>query len=320
VGVLPVLVLAAGFGTRLDPLTRLVAKPAVPAGGRTLLERVLEWLAHESVRDVVINLHYRPETITRVVGDGVHLGLSVRYSWERQLLGSAGGPRHALGLIDSDTFVIVNGDTLCSLALSELIAAHRRTGAAVTAAVIPNPAAGRYNGIVADADGRVRGFVLRGQAHDSWHFVGIQVVDAKVFASLSDDAPAETVSGIYRDLLDDPRGIWIWRADAPFVDIGTPRDYLDAVRRWSPHEGLVLEGEDVVIDPSARVTRSVAWSGARVAPGAELDECVLAGGVHVPAGFREHGAVLMPASVLRETDRVRTARGVAVFPLEDPSR
>src|SRR5579863_759199 len=89
-------VLAAGLGTRLDPITRLVAKPAVPLGDRTLIERLLAWLAGEGVRDVVINLHHHPASLTGLVGDGRHLGLTVRYAWEPVILGSAGGPRHAL--------------------------------------------------------------------------------------------------------------------------------------------------------------------------------------------------------------------------------
>src|SRR6185503_5909500 len=86
--VLPALVLTAGLGTRLDPLTRLVAKPAVPLGGRTLVARVLDWLRREQVRDVVLNLHARPETIAADVGDGARWDLRLRYSWEQpQALG-----------------------------------------------------------------------------------------------------------------------------------------------------------------------------------------------------------------------------------------
>src|SRR5688500_8878136 len=95
---LPTIVLTAGLGTRLDPITRAVAKAAVPMAGKTLVERILEWLKREGIEDVVLNLHHRPESITAVVGDGGGLGLRVRYSWERTLLGSAGGPKQALTL------------------------------------------------------------------------------------------------------------------------------------------------------------------------------------------------------------------------------
>src|SRR6476661_5084153 len=93
------LVLTAGLGTRLQPLTYVRAKAAVPVNGDTLARRAVRWLVSHGVTDLVLNLHHRPETITRSVGDGSDMGATVRYSWEEPLLGSAGGPRHALPLL-----------------------------------------------------------------------------------------------------------------------------------------------------------------------------------------------------------------------------
>ena len=93
------LVLTAGLGTRLQPLTYVRAKAAVPVNGDTLARRAVRWLVSHGVTDLVLNLHHRPETITGSVGDGSDMGATVRYSWEAPLLGSAGGPRHALPLL-----------------------------------------------------------------------------------------------------------------------------------------------------------------------------------------------------------------------------
>jgi NDP-sugar pyrophosphorylase family protein len=93
------LVLTAGLGTRLRPLTYLRAKAAVPVNGETLARRAVRWLASQGITDLVLNLHHHPESITASVGDGFDLGARVRYSWEQPLLGSAGGPRHALPLL-----------------------------------------------------------------------------------------------------------------------------------------------------------------------------------------------------------------------------
>ncbi len=138
----PAIVLAAGLGRRLAPLTRTRAKPAVPVAGTPLILRVLAWLGREGVRDVVLNLHHRPESITRIVGHGARAGVAVRYSWEPDILGSAGGPRQALPLL-GPCFFIVNGDTLVALSLEALRDTHERTGAAVTLAVGSNPAPDR---------------------------------------------------------------------------------------------------------------------------------------------------------------------------------
>ena len=95
------LVLTAGSGTRLQPLTYARAKPAVPVAGTPLVARILRKLSAAGVRDVVLNLHHRPETMAAAVGEGRDLGVAVRYSWEHPILGSAGGPRRALPLLDS---------------------------------------------------------------------------------------------------------------------------------------------------------------------------------------------------------------------------
>src|SRR5579863_10125505 len=98
------LVLTAGLGTRLRPLTTVRAKPAIPVAGVPLIRRIVAWLASQRVTHLVLNLHHLPETLTRVVGDGGDLGVRVRYSWEQpRVLGSAGGPRLALPIVGRST-------------------------------------------------------------------------------------------------------------------------------------------------------------------------------------------------------------------------
>src|SRR5258708_38934944 len=93
------LVLAAGLGTRLRPLTLARAKAAAPVDGEPLVRRTIRWLVGHGVRDLIVNLHHKPESIAAAVGDGSDLGARVRYSWESPVLGSAGGPGHALPLL-----------------------------------------------------------------------------------------------------------------------------------------------------------------------------------------------------------------------------
>src|SRR5206468_8841769 len=132
------LVLTAGLGTRLRPLTDVRAKPAIPVAGEPMIRRIITWLAAHGVTDLVLNLHHRPETLTAVVGDGADLSVRVRYSWEPRILGSAGGPRQALPLVAADPFLVVNGDTIADVDLSVLAAAHDTSDAIVTLALVPN--------------------------------------------------------------------------------------------------------------------------------------------------------------------------------------
>lgn len=294
------LVLTAGRGTRLDPLTRLLAKPAVPLGDRTLIDHVLAWVRAQGVTDVVLNLHHLPATVTAVVGDGAHLGLRVRYSWEQPLLGSAGGPRHALSLLSTDRFLIVNGDTLSAFDVTPMIDAHDRAGADVTLAVVPNPDPDHYNGVVVDAAGRVTGFVPRGQAEGSWHFIGIQVAEARVFADLADGVAAETVSGVYRDLVrQSPGRIRAWPVETLFLDVGTCADYHRAA--------MALATPNVSV-------RTIVWPGARVSPDAGVEDCIVIGDIDVPSGFGARSAVLAPATLAKREEAVDVRHGIAVFP------
>ena len=293
---LPTIVLTACLGTRLDPITRVVAKAAVPMAGKSLVERVLEWLKGQGIDDVVLNLHHIPESITRVVGDGAGLGVRVRYSWERRLLGSAGGPKLALSLWPGLTgpCLIVNGDTMTELALAPLIEAHTTSGAKATLAVIRNVRPDHYNGIRAAADRTVTGFVAKGHTDPTWHFIGIQVVEPEVFDRLPLGEPAETVHGLYRDMVrESPGSVMVWPVDAPFLDVGTPADYLDAVFRLAG-TNVVTEG-DAVVDPSAVLERCVVWDGAVVGASAHLTDCVVLSGATVAPGTIATGSVIQPS-------------------------
>jgi len=221
------LILAAGLGTRLRPLTLERAKPAMTVGGIPIIRRIIEWLARDGVTDLVVNLHHLPGTITALVGDGSDLGARVRYSWEQPaVLGSAGGPRHALALIGAKTFFIVNGDTLTDLRLPPLADAHAATRAMVTMALVPNRLPEKYGGVRMGDDGSISGFVARGaQAIGSYHFIGVQVADADVFAGLKDGEPINSTHGVYDTLIaSKPGSVRGYLCDASFWDIGTPED------------------------------------------------------------------------------------------------
>lgn len=312
------LLLTAGLGTRLDPLTRLVAKAAAPLAGQTLAERALRWVRQAGIRDVVLNLHHKPETITGAIGDGTQLDLRVRYSWEHPVLGSAGGPRHALDLVGSDPFLIVNGDTLCDVALAPMVKAHKKSGAQATLALVPNPSPDFYNGVRLDDKHRIVEFVPAGpDAAGTFHFIGIQVVNKSIFAPLADGVPAESVKGLYRDLVRTSPGVVCgWPLTLPFVDIGTPADYLrTALAIAAEEDGASTVQAGAKVDPSARLTRTVVWADARIGAGADLEDCIVAGPLTVPAGLRARQTVILPAALARPGDAADVRDGIALFPL-----
>jgi NDP-sugar pyrophosphorylase family protein len=285
---IPALVLTAGLGTRLYPLTEARAKPAAPVAGVPLVLRILRRLAEQGVEEAVLNLHHLPHTIASVVGDGTGTGLRVRYVWEHpRLLGSAGGPRHMLSILPEGPVLIVNGDTLTDVSVAGLVAAHEAMAAQVTLAVTPNAAPDRYRGVLVDADRRVTGFAGQGDRQPSWHLVGLQVVEAGVLTALADGTYAETTRGLYPAMIAaQPGSVRAWCTEGTFVDIGTPADYLAANLMLARREdaGRLLVGERGSIAASARLEDTVLWDDVSVGADAELERCVVADGVRIPAG------------------------------------
>jgi NDP-sugar pyrophosphorylase family protein len=291
------LLLAAGLGTRLRPLTQLRAKPAIPVAGEPLARRIVTWLAANGVTDLVVNLHHLPATLTAVLGDGSDLGARIRYSWEQPVvLGSAGGPRQALPLLDRGTFLMINGDTLTDVDLTRLAAAHESSAAAVTLSLVPNREPLRYGGVVVDEEGAVAGFVPRGPAAvGSWHFIGVQIATASVFSGLPGGRPAQSIGGVYDELMKErPGSVRAFRSEAAFWDIGTVADY------WRTSKAFAK-------DP-AEVLAPIVWDNVDIGEGATLEECIVTDNVRIPGGAAFRRSILI----------ANPAGGVTSVPL-DPS-
>lgn len=295
------LILTAGLGTRLRPLTLVRAKPAIPVAGEPLIRRILRRLAENGVTDIVLNLHHLPATLTAVVGDGSDLGPRIRYSWEQPLvLGSAGGVRQALSIVGADTFLIVNGDTLSDFDLAALTDAHASSGALATLALVPNQDPEFYGGVRLDTDSVVTGFVPRGRAAiGSFHFVGVQAVEAEAFRPIPAGQTMNSIGGLYDDLIaarpGSVRGVV---GEASCWDIGTVSDYWNtslALMSRTPGEHE-WHGCNVRVDGSALIARSILWDNIAVGAGSVLDECIVTDGVIVPPGAAYRRSILVRAN------------------------
>ena len=130
------MILAAGGGTRLHPLTFAAAKPMAPVLNRPVMEHILARLRRHGVTDVIANLHHYGEQVASYFGDGERFGVSLRYSREQELLGTAGGVKHVAGFFRGETFFVIGGDDLADFDLGAMLAFHRRRGALATIAVV----------------------------------------------------------------------------------------------------------------------------------------------------------------------------------------
>ena len=290
------LILAAGLGTRLRPLSDVRAKAAVPVNGEPMVRRVIAWLVAQGIDDVVLNLHHRPASIAAVVGEGRDLGARVRYSWENPVLGSAGGPRRALPLlIDSrrpqagantpSTFLLVNGDTLTDFPIAGLLETHRATGALVTMVLIPNPRPDLYGGVIVER-GRVKGFTRRGAVRESFHFIGVQAAEERAFSGLEEGVAAESVGWLYPQLIEaDANAVAAHVIDAPFRDVGTATEYLQTSLDLAALEGnRMVSRIGTRIHHTADVQRTAIWDHVTIGPHATLRECIVCDEVTIPEG------------------------------------
>jgi mannose-1-phosphate guanylyltransferase len=306
---IPALVLTAGLATRLRPLSFVRAKAALPVAGEPLARRILRTLRAGGVTEAVLNLHHLPHTLTRHIGEGADLGMRVRYSWEVPVLGSAGGPKRALPLLGARTFLIVNGDTLTDASIEDVVADHARSGALVTLAVIPNTEPNKYGGVLVDDTGAVTGFVRRGSAQSSHHFIGVQVAEADAFTTLPDNTPYESFSRLYPTLMQArPGAIRAHACEAVFYDIGTPADYLATSLALSAREQ-----QRPPAYPGAQIEDSILWDDVAVGAGATLRRCIATDGVRIPDKTSWTDVTIRPA----EGELLPTERRVGDLAIAD---
>lgn len=306
------LVLAAGHGTRLRPLTDLVPKPLLPVAGRTVLDHTLDALVDLGCEAAAVNLFHLGDLIRAHYGDS-HRGMPLTWSQEegeRQgTLGALYPLRDFLG--EADVVLLINGDSLCPWPLRRLVRNHRADRALATLMLTSRVDPERFaGGVGIDREGRVLSF-FKGAAE------GGEVVRRAVFAgahALSpslldriDEGPADIVRSLYLPILEEggDRGIHTIVSRRRWHDLGTPRRYLEGAldwgrggwperlwrRGWISPQATVERGARVrgaVVEPGAsigagaRVERSVVLRGARIEPGAEVRDAIVGFDVRLP--------------------------------------
>src|SRR6266850_169015 len=151
------MILAAGYGERLWPLTCDRTKPALPVLGQPLVGFVAEYLARFGIEDVVVNLHHQPESVRAALGDGSQFGVKLQYVHEPVILGTSGALDNARELLAGDTFAVVNGKLITDLDLKAALETHRQRNALATLVLLRNPKRERFS-IVETRDGLVKNF------------------------------------------------------------------------------------------------------------------------------------------------------------------
>jgi NDP-sugar pyrophosphorylase family protein len=299
------MILSAGYGTRLWPLTEDRTKPAIPILGKPLVGYVAEYLAGHGCDEIVVNLHHRPESVRAALGDGSKFGVKLHYVEEPVILGTSGALDNAREILMGETIIVVNGKIITDIDLNAALETHRRTEAIATLVLLPNVECQSFT-VVEVADGFLRAFgsmpikaqYVGGEA--PLMFTGIQILEPRIFDYIPPGIFSHSTSDVYPQALAKGERIATHVAKGKWYELSTPQRYLDISLAMLAERGEHLTvGSACVISEGAKVSQSVLWDRVVIEPGARIRRAVLGDGVRITAGEVIEEAVVVRNSLVQ---------------------
>lgn len=268
------MVMAAGKGTRLRPVTDLLPKPMAPIANRPVLRHILRLLKRHGLTEVVMNLHHLPDAITSYLGDGSSMGLDIRYSMEEELLGTAGGVKKNEDFLNTSTFLIMSGDALTDIDLAALVEDHRQNGSIATIAVKQVADPSLYGVMVTNDEDRVVGFQekpTREEARSNLCNCGIYVFEPELLSLIPAGQFDDFGSRLFPDMLKQKIPFYVHRISSYWSDVGNLGEFFRG-------NADALTGKVRVELPGEEVRPGV-WvdEGASLAPSAHIEGPVVIG-------------------------------------------
>jgi mannose-1-phosphate guanylyltransferase/mannose-1-phosphate guanylyltransferase/phosphomannomutase len=315
------MVMAAGLGTRLRPLTYEVPKPMVPVANRPVMEHILRMLPGHGLEQVISNLHWFPETIRNRFGDGSELGIELTYSDEEELLDTAGGVWNVRDfLTEEGSFIVMAGDALTDVDLTALIDAHAAHDGVATMTVKKVANVSEFGVVLTDSEGRVSGFQEKPDPAEALSDLANCMIYAfrpEIFDYFPEDPHVDWAKQIFPLLLEQDVPFHVHETERYWNDVGSLPEYLqgniDAVTGTVAVDcagelvdadaggalgdgvevsGRVLVGEGAEVGEGARIDGPVVLGpGSRVGAGARVKESVLLARGEVPANGLLAGSI-----------------------------
>ena len=273
-------ILVGGEGTRLRPLTVTVPKPVVPLVDRPFIVYMLEWLRRHGVDDVIMSCGFLATSVRNVLGDGSQLGLRLRFVEEPEPRGTAGALKYAEDLLD-ERFLMLNGDVLTDIDLTDQIAQHQRTGAVGTLALVAVEDPTAYGLVRLNDDRSVREFVEKPTADEidtNLISAGAYVLDRAVLDRIPPERNVSIEREVWPALVG--AGLYGFPADAYWLDIGTPERYLQGT--FDILEGNVITAVRDRLAPDYLDVAEHVQADGRIVPPAIVERgCRIEAGAHV---------------------------------------
>lgn len=319
------MVLAAGLGTRLRPLTNEITKPMVPVLDRPVMAHIVDLLDRHGFDEVVANLHYFPESIERYFGE------RLSYRVEPELLGTAGGVRACADFFGDDAFVVISGDALTDIDLGAFVARHREAGGVATLAVKKVSDTREYGVVLHDRDGRITGFQEKPEPDEALSDLGncgIYIFDPAIFDYFPERPFVDWAQDVFPTLLENDIPFHIHEVREYWNDVGSLAELrqgtFDALRgelrlqvegeevapgvivagesalpRSAEVEGPVWIGRAVEVGEGVRLMGPVVLGdGARIGEGAQLRSSIVFPGTAVAPGAIMIGAIAGHSGIL----------------------
>ncbi|WP_028647086.1 sugar phosphate nucleotidyltransferase [Nocardiopsis sp. CNT312] len=285
-------VMAGGEGTRLRPMTANQPKPLLPVVNKPIMEHVLRLLRKHGFTETVVTVQFLATLIRNYFGDGEELGMKLDYVAEEVPLGTAGSVKNAEEHLRGEPFIVISGDALTDIDLTDMVRFHRESGAKVTIALkrVPNPL--EFGIIIVDDQGRIQRFLEKptwGQVFSDTVNTGIYIMEPEVLDRVAAGEVVDWSGDVFPELLKEGEPLYGYIADGYWEDVGTHESYLSAqgdvlsgkvdvdIDGFEMSPGVWV-GEGAQVDPKA-VLRGPLYIGdyAKVEAGAELREFTVVG-------------------------------------------
>jgi NDP-sugar pyrophosphorylase family protein len=299
------MILAAGFGTRLFPLTIDRTKPAIPFLGKPLVGYVAEYVAGYGFKEVVVNLHHQPESVKKALGDGSDFGVKIHYTLEEpKILGTAGALDNARDLLKDETFLIVNGKIITDIDLNAALETHRKSGAVATMVLKPNLGREKFT-MIETENGCVKGFGSFPQPNEYYEeiplmFTGIHILEPGVFDYIPRGVYSDILPVFYRPAIEKGERVAAHVTEGRWFELSTIPRYLDiSLALLEGKSKGIFTGNQNRISNNAEVTDSILWDNVTIEDGAKLYRTIIADGVTIKSGEYFENAAIVRADMVR---------------------
>lgn len=279
------MILAAGFGTRLFPLTIDRTKPAIPFLGKPLVGYVAEYLAKYGFKEVVVNLHHQPESVKKALGNGSDFGVKIHYTLEEpNILGTSGALDNARHLLEDETFLIANGKIITDIDIYAALETHRKTGALATMVLKENTNFEKFTEVFVE-NGNVAGFgagfpdktAVRDQSTEfPMMFTGIHILEPRVFDYIPRGVYSDIVPTFYDPAIKNGEKIVAHITEGKWFELSTIPRYLDiSLSMLNGNAERNIIGLNSEIGTSASIHESVIWDNVKIKNGAKLNRTIV---------------------------------------------